>query len=216
TSSQAIVELVPVGVPAKSSPSAFSNQLRSPSLVVAGELTPDAGVETLLHAVKRVLPHHPTLAVFVIGKGPTEQSLRHLANALGIGLHVTFTGRLEHWRTAMEAADIFCLPGLCNVFREEPLHALATGLAIVASEDSPYEELANEETALLFPPGNIEKLADQLRALLDNPERARIFAATAQAQARSCHSASRMIADHVRIYNQVAVRNSSIPIVADR
>lgn len=204
------VEHVPIGVVTTAAPKAFSNRQRAASIAYVGALTDDCGVDALLRAVKVLRPQHPNLMVVIIGKGPAETGFRHLSQSLGLGMNVTFTGRLEQWRAAMEAADIFCLPKETSVFREEPIHALAVGLAIVAAADSNYEALVHDETALLFAGGDQASLAEHMRRLLEDYAFARMLAATAQARARSDHSIARMVADHVRIYQQLDPRSASL------
>ncbi|MBN2560769.1 MAG: glycosyltransferase family 4 protein [Phycisphaerae bacterium] len=213
---QAPIEIVRFGAPALASPAAFSAPQLAPALVFAGELSAGCGVEAIIRAAKRVLQSHPNLLVFIIGKGPAESSLRHLVDALGLSSTITFTGRLEHWRTVLEAADIFCLPRSGAAYREEPIHALAAGLAVIAAEGSPYDGMIDEQTALLFPEDDEARLADQICRLLDNHEFARSLAITAQSQAKSRHSIAKMVSDHVRIYRQLESRSSTLPLSTGR
>jgi len=210
------IEVVPLGAAASPSPAAFKAPQLSPTLVFAGNLSPDAGVDVLLRATKRVLRDHPNLLVFIIGKGPTENALRRQADALDLRAAVTFAGRLEHWRTVMAAADIFCLPAARTPHREEPLHALAAGLAIIAADGSPYDGLVDERTALLFPDGEDEQLADRIRQVLDNHELARALAAAGQAHARSQCSIARMVAEHARVYHRLGARHRTLTLPPTR
>ncbi len=208
--------LAGLGAVASNVPAAFSAPQLAPAIVYAGALCANCGVESLLRATKRVLGDHPNTVLFILGKGPAENALRNLAGALDLRHHVTFVGRIEHWQTVLEAADVFCLPRTQNVFREEPIHALAAGLAIVAPDDDLYDDLINEQTALLFPDHDETRLADQIRRLIDNHEFARTLAATAQSYARSNYSIAHMVADHVRIYRQVQARGNTFPMTPTR
>lgn len=209
---QKTIEVIPLGTTIAHTPAALSAPQLAPALVFAGDLSPDCGVDALLRAAKHVLQHHPRLLVFIVGKGPAESRLRHLAHALDIHQAVTFTGRLEHWRHVLEAADIFCMPRAGTTFREEPVHAIAAGMAIAAAENTPYDGLTHEETALLFPDGDETQMAEQILRFLDQPDFTRTVAATAQAYARSHHSVARMVSEHVRIYRQLQSRGSTYAI----
>jgi glycosyltransferase involved in cell wall biosynthesis len=136
--------------------------------------------------------------------------------SLDIQAAVTFTGRLEHWQTVLEAADIFCLPRAGATFREEPIHALAAGLAVVAADDSLYDGFIDGTTALLFPPGDEVGIADRICRLLDNPELSARLAAAAQAHARANYSVARMVADHVRLYRQLETRSRTLTLAGSR
>jgi glycosyltransferase involved in cell wall biosynthesis len=209
-------EVIPVGVVSTFAPTAFSNPQRAPSLVYAGTLSNDCAVESLLRATKLVLAHHPSLLVFVVGKGPAESNLRHLADSLELNPNVTFTGRLEHWRLALEAADIFCLPDSQTTFREEVIHALATGLAVVAPVNCICDGLIDDQTALLFPSEDHVRLAEQISRLLEDHALARRIATTGQSYARTTNSVARMVAEHVRIYKQLDPRGRTIPMPVAR
>jgi len=205
-------DIVPLGVRSDSAPAAFSQPNNDPVLLFAGSLTEDAGVDALLRAVKQTLRTRPNLRLFILGRGPAETSLRRLVGALDISSSVTFTGRIEHMRAAMRASDIFCVPQALRVFREEPIHALASGMAVVAAEGVCCDGLVHRQTALLFPDGDEHEMADRFDRLLTDPEASRVMAATGQAYARSHHSVSRMVADYVRIYRKLAGRRDSLPM----
>jgi len=205
-------EFIPLGVAACSTPSAFNNPQRAPALAYAGSLSNESGAANLLRAARRVLTAHPTLLVFIIGKGPAEGNLRHLAESLGMTESVTFTGRLEQWRSALEAADIFCVLSGDDTLREEPLQALADGLACVAPAEVACDGFIDEQTALLYSGGDFEQIADLLQRLLDDHAAARKLAAAAQSQTRSHNSISRMVSEHVRIYRKLHGRSDTLAI----
>ncbi|HVP12926.1 MAG TPA: glycosyltransferase family 4 protein [Phycisphaerae bacterium] len=208
--------VVPVGVVSTFAPAAFSNPQRAPSLVYAGTLSNGSAVESLLRAAKLVLAHDPNLLVFVVGKGPAESNLRHLSDSLELHPNVTFTGRLEHWRLALEAADIFCLPASQGTFHEELIHALATGLAVVAPADCVCDGLIDDQTALLFPGEDHVRMAAQISRLLADHALARRIAAAGQSYARASNSVARMVAEHVRIYRELDPRGRTIPMPVAR
>lgn len=210
------VEVAQLGATASNTPAAFSAPQLAPALVYAGALTVDCAVDSLLRAVKRVLQHHPTLLVFVIGKGPAEGRLRQLVTVLDLEQTVTLTGRLDHCKHALEAADIYCLPGARAVYREEPIHAMAAGLAIVVPDGTPYDGLIDHQNALIFEEGNEIQMAEQICHLLDHPDFARSIAATAQAYARANHTVAHMVADHVRIYRELESRGSTFSLRTGR
>ncbi|RIK67872.1 MAG: hypothetical protein DCC65_05210 [Planctomycetota bacterium] len=208
------VEVVPLGVPVASGAAAFRSDDRSPTLLFAGTINDDEGIESMLRAARIVMQKHPNLLVFLVGKGPGEIAVRHLATSLGIEDQVIFTGRLEYLRRALEAADIFCLPSAAEPFREEILHAMACGLAITAVEASPYDGLEHGRTALLYREGADDALADHLLTLLDGHEQGRQLAAGARAHAISQNSVARMVAGHTRIYRQLDRRERTFSIAA--
>lgn len=213
---KAAPRIVPFGLVAENAPAAFCQPGNAPALICAGALRPETGVDVLLRAAPLVLREHPNLLLFICGKGPAETDLRALAASLGLSQSVTFTGRLDRLRAAIRSADLFCLPAVLPVFREEPIHALAAGLVLVAAEGSPYDGWVDRQNVLLFPDRDEFGLARQINHALEHPDASRALAATGQAHARSRHSVSGMVADTIRIYRDLLRRRETLPLVAGK
>ncbi len=210
------VETVPFGVATDDAPAAFRSKLTDPTILYAGGLTPEAGVEDLLHAIARLTSPHPSLQTFILGRGPAEPALRQTAASLGISARVTFAGPVEQLRAAMRGADIFCVPRAVPVFREEPIHALAAGLALVCAAGAMVDGLMHRQSAMLFPNRDVPAMAEQIAFLLDNQEFARAMAATGQSYARSNHSVSGMVNDYLGIYRRLVNRHHTLPMPSIR
>lgn len=206
--------VVSFGVPAQDAPSAFRDPDRRKTLIYVGPLTADSGCDDLLRACKSVLRFHPDMLVFLAGKGPEESALRHLADELGIAANVTFTGRLEHWQSAMDAADMFCLPTASGEVRDAPLHALADGSAVIAAADSAYDCMIDGQTAHLFSEGDTSGLADRIRRLIEDRDAARALAATAQSHMREHYSIGRMVSEFARLYQELVASERVVSTTA--
>src|SRR5947209_16515247 len=73
----------------------------------------------------------------------------------------------EEW---YDSADVLVVPSWYEPFGMVTLEGMLHGLPIVASAiGGPAEILEHERTGLLFPPGNVEALADALLQFLTNP-----------------------------------------------
>src|SRR5439155_410215 len=100
------------------------------------------GVKAKIDALRHdgpVVVHALDLTVFMVGKGPAEAQWRRTADSLDMRAAVIFTGNIDNWRNALTGADIFCVPHAPAEIREEPLQALADGLAVVAANGSVYD-----------------------------------------------------------------------------
>jgi len=204
--------MIPFGAAASRAQAAFARPDRAPTLVFAGPLDGECGGDVLLNAVKRVLSSHDELSLFIMGKGPAEDDLRQIAESLGIRPLVTFTGRLDNFAQALDAADVFCVAGPGDELREEPLTALARGVTVLAPLRNLYDGLVDGETALLFPRDDADALALRIDHCLREPQRARSIAAAGQAYIRAQLPLSRMVSEYARLYQDAAARHRTLSL----
>jgi glycosyltransferase involved in cell wall biosynthesis/ubiquinone/menaquinone biosynthesis C-methylase UbiE len=160
------IELIPNGIDTETFfPSDVSSQDGPVRLLFVGRLARQKGVLYLLHAMARA--KSPTL-LRVVGDGPERTSLERVALELGIDPRVEFAGwspRPElpsHYRWA----DALVLPSLDEGMPNVVLEALASGLAVIASDLPGTRELVESgTTGCLVPPADPQALAaaiDQL------------------------------------------------------
>lgn len=204
-------ETVPFGVAAGTEPAAFKDE-HDPAIIAASPLEPDSGLDALIRAVATVKREYPDLATFIIGKGSYEPNLRKLANALGLGSNIMFTGRLEHLRSAMASADIFCVPKTLPYYREEPIHAMALGLLLIIADDAIHDGLTNNRNAILVPDSDDTAIASAIIGSLRDRDTARKIAAAAQEHVRKNHSISGMVTRYLAIYERVAASRRTYTI----
>ncbi|CAK0775986.1 Glycosyl transferase family 1 domain-containing protein [Gammaproteobacteria bacterium] len=141
----------------------------SPLVVVSvGNLIPRKGLTQLFTALTRTRDVHLDL----FGEGPERGRLETLAAALGLSDRVTFRGRIapEDVPAALARADVFVLASHSEGRPNVVLEAMAAGLPVVATAIEGVRELiADGETGLLFPDGDVDRLAAHLGALRDAP-----------------------------------------------
>ena len=114
-----------------------------------GRLHPDKDHATLLRAFARALPDLPAGAMLVIlGKGRLEQSLRALADELGIAARVRFLGHVPGARRAFSAFDVFALSSDHEPFGMVLLEAMAAGVPVVATNCGGAPEVVGDASAL--------------------------------------------------------------------
>jgi glycosyltransferase involved in cell wall biosynthesis len=160
-----------------------------PRIAAAGRLVPDKGFDVLLAAFAEIADEHPEVELDLAGDGPERPNLETMAASLGIADRVRFRGWVGS--NAMPglfgAAAIAVLPsrineGLGMVLVEAGL----AGCALVGSDVGGIRDIVlPERTGILVPPNDPGALADGLRTLLRDPEKAERLGAGAQAEARA-------------------------------
>ena len=130
------------------------------------------GIDVLLRAFELVSRKNPTTRLVIVGDGPGRREYEALANQLGIGDHVVFTGNQSSpvlfYR---DVFDVNVLASRSDAFPLSLLEASACGLPnIGASVDGIPESVTEEVTGLLFEAGNHEMLAAKMNSLLYSAE----------------------------------------------
>lgn len=148
---------------------------RHSTLLFAGRLGREKGVDVLLRAMPKVLFHHPEARLVVAGDGPERPALERLASELGLGREVSFEGALGPDVLGLRYAEagLVVLPTLwmenCPV---SVLEAFAHGRAVVATRIGGVPELVEDgTTGALFDRGDTSDLAERLSGLLADPQR---------------------------------------------
>jgi len=143
------------------------------------------GLHLLLQALPMLLQRQADLAVLLLGGGPEENNLREMTRDLGLGENVVFAGRVAHeeMQRYYDLADLFVFPRVSIRLTElvtplKPLEAMAQERIVVASNVGGHRELIRDrQTGYLFPPNELERLAEGvLGALADRPSWPRIRA----------------------------------------
>jgi glycosyltransferase involved in cell wall biosynthesis len=151
---------------------------RGPVVLAVGRLAAQKGFGTLLAAAALWRDIRPEPALVIVGEGPLEAELKGQAAALG--LTVEFAGPRQDVPGLLAAAAVFVLP---SGWEGQPLvlqEALRAGVPIVATRVGGTPALVGEDAAVLIPPGDPQRLASAVRAVLTDPAlAARLRAAAA-------------------------------------
>jgi len=150
-------------------------------VLYAGRFDPRKGVDILIRAMAdEVMADHQDCQLLIAGgsrpgqaDGKERDRLEALVHELGLAQRVCFLGRVDQdlLSTYYAAADLCCLPSYEEPFGLAALEAMACGTPVVASAVGGLNfTVLPEQTGLLSPPGNVEKLAGAMaRMLSDRP-----------------------------------------------
>ncbi len=139
----------------------------------AGRLDPVKDLSTLIAATTRLRQSVPAAKLAVIGDGPERGALEALASRVAPGA-VLFTGYRSDVRLLLPAFDIFVNSSTHEGVSLTVLEAMAAALPVVATRvGGTPEVVADNETGVLVPSGNPERLAAAMKTLALAPERRR-------------------------------------------
>jgi glycosyltransferase involved in cell wall biosynthesis len=145
--------------------------INDPFVVYVGRLHRLKGIDVLIKAISIATKEEPTLTAVIIGPGD-QRPYRELANRLGVGKNVIFTGFVSEEMKigALDASTALVLPSISNYVETFSLaitEAWARGKPVVASAvgEVPYR-VRHMVNGLLVPPRNPNALADAILQLI--------------------------------------------------
>ena len=137
-------------------------------VLFAGRLEYEKGVQTVLHALERLVDRVGPVRFLIAGIGSYSDELRGLVDELGLAHRVHFTGFLEEraLRLHYAAADVCVAPSLYEPFGLVATEAMACGTPVVVSDTGGLREIVVDGSGLTFPPRDAEQLADRIAEIL--------------------------------------------------
>ena len=180
-------------------------KLPSDAVVVGavGRLAVGKGQDIFLKAVRQ-LDACPSVRFLVVGDGPLRESLQQEAAALGIADRVVFTGFRSDMPEIMSALDVFVLASLSELAPLTILEAQAAHCAALATRVGGVGELIDHGvTGMMVSPGDVEALADAMRALIADPVLRDRLAAAGQEKAVCQFSLPRFVREIEALYRRL-------------
>ena len=158
-------------------------------------------------AVFAVLRAQRPVRLRLVGDGPDRPRLEAEIAARGLSADVEFLGEQIDLPAVMRDADLFLLPSETESFGLAALEAMACGVPVIASAVGGLPEvIADGETGVLCPLGDVAAMAAAARRLLDDaPLRGR-FSAAARRRADTQFRRDPTVDRYLDVYRRVLGR----------
>lgn len=129
---------------------------------------------TFLRAARAVSDGAPQATFVIAGEGELMNSMRLLAEELGIGSQTFFLGRCDRISELLSITDVAVLSSLYEGFANAVLEYMAAGCPVVATDVGGIREaVLDSETGYLVEARDHKAIAAQILSLLAAPQRAR-------------------------------------------
>jgi glycosyltransferase involved in cell wall biosynthesis len=204
------------GVNASVVPMPVATELFSPgdtrdgqSLLFVGRLTPQKGVEHLLHAMSEM---KNLVSLDVVGDGPSRSSLEQLSRELGLEPRIRWHGQLQQSELPRfyQRAAAVVVPSADEGLGLVAVEALLCETPVVASDSGGLRDVVQHgKTGLLVEPGNPTALASALDGLLALDGRGRDLGRAGRLYALSAFAPESSARRYAEIYRQVLGTNGS-------
>ncbi|MBV8454664.1 MAG: glycosyltransferase family 4 protein [Deltaproteobacteria bacterium] len=144
-------------------------------VAAVGRIVEGKGFSDLLHAIARMSNQDYRPELVLVGGNivheisPLAGEFRNEVNALGLSDAVTITGMVDNVEDYLAASDVFVIPSYREGFSRALLEAMSMNLAVVATTIRGNREVIKDGVnGLLYPPRDVDQLANHLRRLHDD------------------------------------------------
>ena len=179
-------------------------------ILYAGVVTPLKGIHDLLCAFALIAEEFPNARLMIIGKDENRAYSSELSKQVGnLGLEgrVQFTGSLPQAELAewMARASVLVLPSKSEGLPRVLIEAMATGTAVIGSRVGGIPELIEDGVrGYLISPGDSGALAEKLRWILHNPEKACAMGACGRAFVERLYSTESYLKGYQQVFAMAA------------
>jgi glycosyltransferase involved in cell wall biosynthesis len=177
-----------------------------PLVLAIGRLSSEKAHIDLLHAFHHLQNNDSKLnaKLLIVGDGPERERLEAAARSPGMAERVHFAGQISDVKPYYAAADLLVLPSHSEGSPYVLLEAMAAGLPIVATAVGGVPEMVkDEESALLVPPRDPQKMAAAIARVLKDAELARRLRLNAAALIATRYSPETYVRSLVEIYRRI-------------
>jgi glycosyltransferase involved in cell wall biosynthesis len=202
------ITVIPLGVDTNQ----FKPTTKTPStenlqILYAGALYPLKGVEHLIQAFSIVAKQQPKARLKIIGTGPQETSLKHLAKTLKLETKVTFQNFIPHTQIAqhIQNCTILCFPSLGEPFGKTIIEAMSCAKPVIATNIGGAKEIITDNvTGILVPPAQPKILAQKILQLLNTPEKMTQIGKNARKTTETTYSWETIAEKYHKLYQSLA------------
>jgi glycosyltransferase involved in cell wall biosynthesis len=168
-----------------------------------GRVDREKRLDVLLRAVS--LLNRKDLQLVIGGKGAHQKKLTALANGLGLGAKVHFTGFIpqEDLPSVLNSIDIFAMPSEAELLSIATLQAMGCSRPVLAANAVALPELVTTDVnGLLFKPGDAADAALCMKWFADHPERWPDMGAASLEKVQA-HSLENIVHEYETLYEKV-------------
>ncbi len=142
-------------------------------LITVGRQESGKNTESIIRALVPLRRRYPNTTLDIVGDGSFLPALRRLTADLSLNNAITFHGRVSHDSvlTALNQADIFCLPTDSEGFPKAVHEAMACGLPAVTTPVSVLSQLVNDRNGILIHNIQPDTIAEAILRLIANERR---------------------------------------------
>jgi glycosyltransferase involved in cell wall biosynthesis len=147
-----------------------SADLKSKKVIAVGRHSYEKGLGRMLQIWQKVIVNHPDWSLEIYGKSNQNQDLQKMANALNIGIAVSFFEPIKNINDKYLDASIMVMTSRTEGFGMVLIEAMALGLPCIAYDCpcGPRAIIHNNENGFLIEDGNIDSFLQKIELLIED------------------------------------------------
>jgi len=176
-------------------------------LLFVGRIERQKNLDGLLKIMPDILKVNPKVRLVVIGEGREKASLQKMAENLGLGMHVLFTGNVPFAKLPeyFAASDIFLSSSNYEGFARTLMEAGFAGKPIVSTDVSGASDIIEDgESGFIVPVGAMDDFRDRVIRLLQDEDTARRFGVRVRQKAATLSSYEEMVQTQIQFWRRVS------------
>jgi len=141
------------------------------NLIYVGRLSPEKGVNVIIHALSQVVQDMKNIQLTIVGDGPRRAFLEEQVREHQLASHITFAGAVPEREVFdhMSRCDMLVMSSFMEGIPMVLMEAMALELPVIAPRVAGIPELViDHENGLLFDPANANQLAEKIITLAKN------------------------------------------------
>lgn len=147
---------------------------------------------------------HSRLRLVLVGDGPLREECRRILHEGNVEHLAWLAGERDDIPEILRSLDIFVLPSLTEGISCTILEAMASGVAVLATQVGGNAELVKtDRTGVLLPPEDPEAMATMLLSYVTNPQRAKEQGRAGREQVEKEFSVNVMVEKYLAMYDSL-------------
>lgn len=134
--------------------------------------------DIMVMAFAKVVKQYPDVKLNFYGDGEDKTKIEQLVKELNLQANVVFHGVTKDVVSQLRKSKIFVLTSDYEGIPNALIEAMASGVPVISTDCSPGGArllIENNKNGILVPVGDVEKLADKMLFLLNNPDIAECY-----------------------------------------
>jgi glycosyltransferase involved in cell wall biosynthesis len=178
--------------------------LTAPTFAYIGRLEDEKQLDVLIRAIPWVIARRPDARFIVAGSGSAEAHLKSLALGEGVQDAIVWTGWVPNSSEILKKVHAYVNTWPHEGFGMAMAEAMSYGIPVIAADAAASADLVvDDQTGLLYPPGDSEALAEAVIALAENPLRRDRLGGAAMTAARASYGVERTAEATLDFYGEL-------------